>query len=250
MYKIHTETLFVGKEIIFLPVCHSTNDVLSDKVKSESAFEGTVVITSHQTAGKGQMGNRWEAEPGQNLTFSVLFHPSFLPIQKQFFLAVFTSLALADVLDQYISDVSIKWPNDIYIKDKKIGGILIENTMKGEVIDCSISGIGLNVNQKQFEEKKAVSLAMVTQTPVDLEKLLAHILEALEHYYLLLKAAKYDLLKTAYLHRLYRYQEYHLFEINQQRVKGMIVGVNEEGKLAVDVGGKVYYFGMKEIKFL
>lgn len=250
MYKIYTETLFVGKETIFLPVCHSTNTELNQLLKKqEKVFEGTVVITDSQTAGRGQVGNSWEAELGKNLTFSVLFYPSFLSSKDQFFLPIFTSLAIVEALKEY-GCFSIKWPNDIYIENKKLGGILIENNLHGQVIEHSIVGIGLNINQEFFKEKKAVSLKMILQNDLSLEIVLKNILESLEQYYLVLKSGNQDFLKKRYLSYLYKYEQLHFFKIKEEIVEGIIKGIDENGKLIVQINGKLNSYGIKEISFL
>ena len=163
-------------------------------------LEGGVVITDEQTAGKGQRGNSWEATPGQNLTFSVLFKPAFLPLSSQFYLNILSSLAIADTLNGYSPEgLAIKWPNDIYIGQAKLGGILIENTLRGQMIEHSIIGIGLNINQKTFSSPKASSLALICGREFVLEQILAELLAHLESRYLQLKTNLYNRLKADYM---------------------------------------------------
>ena len=127
MYKIPATTLFLGKNLIFMPECHSTNDTLLLLCQKENLPEGTLVITSSQTAGRGQRGNVWEAQKDKNLTFSFLLKPSFLPVIKQFYLNIFVSLGISDFLTTISGEkVQIKWPNDILLQEKKVSGILIE----------------------------------------------------------------------------------------------------------------------------
>ena len=128
----------------------STNDYLAQLCKESKAKEFYTVMADIQTKGKGQRGNSWESEAGKNLTFSIVLYPTALEAPKQFCLSMLAALACHEALDNYTNGFSIKWPNDIYWKDKKIGGILIENELEGEYIVQSIIGIGLNINQEVF----------------------------------------------------------------------------------------------------
>ena len=119
-----------------------------------------VVWAEYQTAGRGCGTNQWESERGKNLTFSILIHPKDLPATQQFHISMAISLAICEALEQYIGDVSIKWPNDIYWRNGKIGGILIENTLKGSIIMESIIGVGLNVNQRIFKSNAPNPVSM------------------------------------------------------------------------------------------
>jgi len=143
---------------------------------------GTVVITDHQTAGRGQRGNSWEASPGENLTFSLFIKPDGMAARDQFYISEAVALGITDVLNTLLSDnvVAIKWPNDIYVDDRKICGILIENSLTGSFIGYSIAGIGLNVNQRSFysDAPNPVSLAMLTGLKYDLAELLDRVVDA------------------------------------------------------------------------
>ena len=148
--NINPNTLFIGKKIVYLPNCHSTNDSALSILGSNDVFEGTTIITSRQTSGKGQKGNRWQSEPGKNLTFSIILKPGFLDVKQQFKLNFAVSLGIFDFLSSFFkSHVKIKWPNDIYYKDSKIAGILIENSIRSMKMQHSIVGVGLNVNQEE-----------------------------------------------------------------------------------------------------
>jgi BirA family transcriptional regulator, biotin operon repressor / biotin---[acetyl-CoA-carboxylase] ligase len=225
---------------------------------ADEAVEGLVVITDHQTAGRGQRGNQWEARAGQNLTFSIILQPSFLQASEQFWLNIAVSLGISDWLETYVHDrLKIKWPNDLYVDKRKIGGILIENTLQGYSIAWSVVGIGLNINQTQFSNSNATSL--LNETPNDsefvLEEALHSLLASFEQRYLALRAsrtnsAQRNVLKAAYLQRLFRYQEEHDFIADNERFRGIIVGVNETGLLAIQSGERLRYFGFKEVEFV
>ena len=144
MHKDPIDSLFPGANQIRLPSCHSTNDVASDLLAEGNIAEGTVIITDHQTKGKGQRGNSWESEPGKNLTCSLILKPKFLPVQKQFELTVVSSLAIVHTLrDLGLPNAQVKWPNDIYYGNAKIAGILIENTVRANHLEYAVVGIGL-----------------------------------------------------------------------------------------------------------
>jgi len=129
----------------------STNNELKNRLKTNDLSEFTTILTSYQTNGRGQQSNVWESADGLNLTFSVLLKPVFLEPALQFYLSKIVALALTDVLMKYVDELSIKWPNDIYVGEKKIAGILIENSLMGSCIDTCVVGIGLNVNQLSFQ---------------------------------------------------------------------------------------------------
>lgn len=251
MYKILANTLFFGKNLVYVPECHSTNTLLVEMVAKANMMEGTLVITDHQSMGRGQRGNSWEAEPGLNLTFSILLRPSFLTVAEQFWLTQAISSGLADYWKAKIpNEVKIKWPNDIIINDKKVTGILIENSLAGNSIQQSVVGIGVNINQETFANPKATSLKQLVGHPFDLQLELNTLLEKLEYRYLQLRAGKRDELQREYLNQLYRFGEKHFFRINGKPVDGMIKGIDPIGQLKLEMDGEERTFGIKEIEFL
>lgn len=254
MYKIHPKTLFVGQISQYLPSCQSTNDEASALIAHPTApLEGTLVVTRQQTAGRGQRGNVWEAQPDQNLTFSLILKPSFLTATEQFWLNMAISLGIYDTLRPLIGDeLRIKWPNDIYVGNQKLGGILIENTLQGYTIAWSVVGIGLNINQTEFQYPTATSLQQHAFLPngYDLPGLLEQLCLTIEQRYLQLRSGERDALKINYLQTLYRYQETQRFESAGRSFEGVIMGVDETGHLAITENGRVHYFGFKEVAFL
>ena len=254
MYNIQPNTLFTGKLIKYLPTCHSTNDIAVEMIQSENTvFEGTVIITDNQTAGRGQRGNTWEASSGENLTFSLILKPNFLKASDQFQLNIAISMGVFDFLSEFIDEnLSVKWSNDIYYKDKKMGGILIENSLQGYQIGHSIIGIGLNINQLEFSNLRANSLRNITHNPLkyDLSEILKRLLENLEKNYLKIKSNDFESLKTKYLANLYRFQTYHYFKRNGQQFLGQIIGIDETGKLGIETDENVIYFDFKEVEFV
>jgi BirA family transcriptional regulator, biotin operon repressor / biotin---[acetyl-CoA-carboxylase] ligase len=253
MHNLRPKTLFIGQEIVYLPVCESTNDYAVQLLNSNPPAEGCIVITSQQTKGRGQRGNAWEAEADQNLTFSVILHPHFLNPSDQFRLNVAVSLAVSDLLATELGgQLKIKWPNDIYVQDRKIGGILIENQLQNNRIRYSVVGIGLNINQLNFGENKAVSLAQLKNKSYQLSGLLEQLLEKFEGRYLQLRNQSFAAMRADYLQRLYWYQEIHTFRLaeNEQPFEGQIIGIDEIGRLAVADQQTIRYFNLKEIVFM
>lgn len=250
MYKILANTLFFGKNVVFVPECHSTNTLLLELKQKTNQPEGTIVITHAQTSGRGQRGNGWEAEPGMNLTFSLLLKPHFMLAKQQFDLTMAVSLGVFDFLSERIpTRVKIKWPNDLLVNEKKIAGILIENGLVGEQIQQSIVGIGLNINQSVFSIATATSLKLETGLDfVNTDELNA-LLQKLETRYLQLRAGKRAELRAAYLKNLYRIGEERPFVAKGQQIQGRIEGVDENGRLKVHSDGIDQFFGLKEISF-
>lgn len=252
MYKIYPKTLFLGQIIQYLPSCQSTNDEASALIAQKDPAEGLLVITDNQTVGRGQRGNQWEAKSGQNLTFSLILKPSFLTASEQFWLNMAISMGVYDALQPLLGDpLRIKWPNDVYVGNQKLGGILIENILHGYGIAWSVAGIGLNVNQTDFTFSTATSLQLQAPLPngYNLPGLLSRLCETLEQRYLQLRAGQREILKKDYLRVLYRYQQEHTFEADGQSFRGTITGIDATGRLAIETNNQTHYFGFKEVGF-
>ena len=159
----------------------STNDRLAELCQEKEIKEFTTLMAEYQTAGKGQRGNSWESEYGKNLTFSTVFYPQTIAPASQFILSMAVASAICTALAHYVHAdcLQIKWPNDIYWKDKKIAGILIENDLTGSQISQSIIGIGININQEEFHSSapNPVSLRQITKKETDRMEVLNSILE-------------------------------------------------------------------------
>lgn len=250
MYKIPANTLFVGQALVFMPECHSTNDELSRLLQTDSPAEGTVIITDNQTAGRGQRGNTWLAAPGQNLTFSLLFRPTFLHPREQFMLSKSVALAIRDCCRQFVSNVHIKWPNDILIGDQKVCGVLIENQLAGQRLTSAVVGIGLNVNQEQFGLPTATSLRNQTGQPIDRADLLTSLLHYLESYYLHLRQGGGKKIDDAYHEALYWIGEHHYFATDDAEWEGVITGVDPTGRLVIDTPAGTQSFDIKGVRYV
>jgi BirA family transcriptional regulator, biotin operon repressor / biotin---[acetyl-CoA-carboxylase] ligase len=215
--------------------------------------EGSVVYTYHQTAGRGQYGNRWESEAGKNIAMSILLKPRFLEARQQFQLNKAISLAVHDVLTQYTEGgVSVKWANDIYIGDKKICGILIQNNISGIRLEASIIGIGINVNQLNFQAlPHASSLKLETGKTFNLEDIVEAICLSVEKRFWQLKSGYFEQLNEEYLSKLYRFGLDAIYQkVDNTYFQGKIVGISETGKLCLETKFGLVEFGIKEIKFV
>jgi len=249
VYKILANPSFKSKLVHYLPSCHSTNEIAANLLK-EGLEEGSVIITDNQTAGLGQRGNVWETEPYKNLTFSLILKPSFLPITEQFLLTQLVSISLVQVIQSYVSSlVKIKWPNDIYVGNKKIAGILIQNVVKGKGIEHSIIGIGLNVNQVDFGMLNATSLLKITHSQVELNLILGELLEAVSKNYEGLKNGNERVLNTEYLEYLFGLDEVRKFRAKNE-FSGKIIGTDPLGRLLIETSTGVQCFQNKEVEFI
>ncbi len=205
-----------------------------------------VVWADYQTAGKGCGTNTWESERGKNLTFSILIHPTQIAASQQFHISMAVSLAICEALGQYIGDLSIKWPNDIYWRNGKICGMLIENTLKGNTIKDSIIGVGLNVNQRTFHSNapNPVSLWQIAGQETDREQLLKDILRCLEHYL-------YQDIKAQYCSMLYRRKGFHPYVDKDGAFMAEMVDVEDDGHLLLrDDSGNDRRYAFKEVQFI
>jgi len=248
------EKLSIERRIIRLEETDSTNRYLKQLVREERPEEGSLVIADYQTEGRGQMGNSWYSGRGDNLLFSLLIYPRQLPANESFILSRVTSLALKNLLDSFTDDIRIKWPNDIYWKDKKIAGILIENDIQGKEIDNTVIGIGLNVNQQIFPVDLAnpVSLRQITGIQHNRE----HLLELFMREFFLLyrdlqEGLKMDI-EDEYMLDLYRVNDYYWFEDSKGRFKAKIETVLSSGHLVLRTldSDEERRYTFKEVSFM
>ncbi|WP_186756400.1 biotin--[acetyl-CoA-carboxylase] ligase [Echinicola salinicaeni] len=252
MHKILANTVFLGKDIIYLTECHSTNDIAAQKIKEGSAKEGSIIVTDKQTKGRGQRGNRWFSEPEVNLTFSLVLSPVFLNAVSHFELNRVVSLAVFDTLSELVDGIKVKWPNDIvHEKQGKLGGILIENSISGKNIDNSIVGMGLNINQVNFPFPGPTSLAALSGQTYDKWEILGSILSCIEKRYLQLKRDDKERLHSDYWDHLFRKNILSEYEDEYGRFKGKIIGISSEGRLIVEKNNKeLNHYAFKEVKFI
>ncbi len=234
-----------------MPSCHSTNDICAGMVENESIENGGVVITDHQIRGRGQGSNTWRTEPGQNLTLSYFLDTSFLLANQQFYLNMVVSCAIADTIKFYLdSAVKVKWPNDIYYSDKKLCGILIQNSLRGNKIENSIIGIGINVNQENFEIENAISLQNVTGKSYKIQSIFEKLSEEIEKQYLRLKEHKFEEIKTIYLRNLRWFNENHTFSSAGNVFEGVINGIDDHGRLEINTVEGKRVFDFRHVSFI
>ncbi|MFV0506955.1 MAG: biotin--[acetyl-CoA-carboxylase] ligase [Bacteroidales bacterium] len=245
----------IGRNIITLAEVDSTNNY-ANQLKGDKATHGTVILTPTQTIGRGQRGNSWESEPGKNLTLSVILKHKDITAPGHFMLNIFSSLSICHTVQKYtVSKCHIKWPNDIYIENKKVCGILIENTINGANISKSIIGIGLNVNQVSFSKNipNPTSICSSSGTKVPIDEVLSQLMENMNYFYTALVNKEYKHLKHCYLAKLYRNGETHEFidNTNNTRFSGKIIGINDIGQLQIlDKLNKCREFNFKEVEFI
>jgi BirA family biotin operon repressor/biotin-[acetyl-CoA-carboxylase] ligase len=247
------QSLFIGKTLVELDTADSTNNYAKQLLANSKPIEGTVITAITQWAGKGQGGNKWLTEAGKNLTISIVLYPDFLEADKQFFLNMAVALGIKDFCEFVLNDeVKIKWPNDIYYLDKKLGGVLIENVINGNKIGSSIIGIGINVNQNSFDDllPNPVSFKKILNKEFELSELREKLCSFVEKYYLQLKQQHFNFLDKAYTVALYRYQQTHEFKKGEHFFRGEINGVTKEGKLIMHSNGKEHRYAFKEVEYV
>lgn len=240
--------------IIHLSSVDSTNSYLM-AYKPREGETMTVVYADEQTAGRGQGSNHWESEPGKNLTFSVLVHPTMVPVMRQFLLSEAGALALWDVLGQYLGadDVKMKWPNDIYWKDKKISGTLIETRLGGGHVKDCVYGIGIDVNQEKFvsDAPNPVSMKQILDHDVDLKELLNKIIDSFKKYYAAIENGEYAAISELYHSGLYRAHGFHRYKDKDGEFEAAIVEVEDSGNLILrDREGCIRSYAFKEVASL
>ena len=243
--------------IINLDETDSTNRYLAQLCDRELVSEYTTVRADYQTAGKGQRGNTWESERGKNLLFSFVLYPTFLKAHRQFLLSQLMALAVKETLELWTDDIRIKWPNDIYWKEKKICGMLIENELSAEGIARSIIGIGLNVNQEIFhsDAPNPISLRQITGLEKNPMEVLTHILTYTRKFYEDLRNDKdgtiASLIARQYNLSLFRREGWHPYEDASGRFMARLLRVEEDGRyiLQNEAGNERGYL-FKEVQYI
>ena len=247
-------TLFTGQEREVLEQTDSTNSYMAELLKKRRIPEGFLVTVLQQSAGRGQAHAKWKSEQGKNLLLSFVFYPSFVSIPDLFMVNKALSLGVADLVKKISGEkICIKWPNDIYHGDRKIAGILIENSLNSSIIQQTILGIGLNVNQDDFPKElpNPTSLKLMTGIEMDREEVQNELCASLEYRYLELKRGDYQALDRDFTNILYRKDEWHLFMSERVEFEGMIKGVDKRGRMLVMHRNELErFYDLKEIKFI
>lgn len=245
---------FIGQNILTCKEITSTNDLMKQMVANSTPLaDGTVIMAEHQTAGKGQQQNSWFAEADKNLTFSIILYPNFLIPNQAFDLLAAISLGVTKSLQRFLEDkIQIKWPNDIYYGDKKLGGILIENTIANQSIKNAVVGIGININQEKFPPQlpNAISVLQIIHKKSVIKEVLLEICAGIEFYYLKLKRGEVLEIRNEYLANLYGFGKKLFFEANNKIFEGEIFTVNHLGLLGIKRENETAFFDLKQIKFI
>ena len=211
------------------------------------------IQADEQYQGKGLGNNNWISEAGKNITGSVVVFPSYVSAENQFDLSVATSLAVCDLLELYLEQVKIKWPNDIFSEGKKIAGLLIEHTIQGSAIKNSILGIGLNVNQLKFPDElpNPTSLRRELSIAIEVEEISDLLLNFVIQRLGMIEEGNSDKLRDEYLRKLYRYREFAPYKSKGRWFRSRITGVNSFGHLLMETEkGERLEFGFKEVEFI
>lgn len=241
-------------DIIWFDKLSSTNETIKQDSKTKNLVNRTVYSTHYQHSGKGQMGNEWESESNKNLTFSIYLKPEPILIQDQFMISKAVSIGIINVFSEISNNFCIKWPNDIYYNNYKIGGILIENSLMNNSINESIIGIGLNINQEDFlsDAPNPISLIQITNSEHNkallLENILASIFNELDK---LSNPLNYNNVSEKYISYLFRNTGMHAFKDSEGVFNGSFEGISEYGQLQLmKENGLVQTYSFKEVEFI
>jgi len=248
----------IGNKIFEFDRVDSTNTVADQIFQQRDPADGEVVWAHDQYAGRGQHDHTWVSEPGKNLSFTVILRPRFLPPHRQFMLNKAVALAVADFVAGALQKgphppVSVKWPNDIYVGESKIGGILIENKIMGSKLDTSLVGIGINVNQRVFppEIPNPTSLVSFLKQETDVREMLTWVCRHLESRYAALQEPGKGNLDEAYDSRLLGFEQWRNYTLQGRISRGKIKGVNLTGQLLIEtVTGTTLSFDHGEVGFI
>ena len=244
---------FTDKNLIELDVVDSTNNYTANLLLKTKLVDKSVIMAHFQTSGKGQRGEVWESEPGKNLLFSLVLKADCLDTENYFLLSKIVAISINEVIENLSGKIGfIKWPNDIYMEGKKIGGILIENQWKGKYIDNAIIGVGLNINQVNFDYlQQATSLSLLTSKTFDLYEILYMICQKVDVYYQKLVKKQFKKIDQYYFEHLLYSNEWKYYKLQDgSLIEGMITDVKPNGLLSLQLmNGETKEFNFKEIEF-
>ena len=239
------------QKIIHLTKTNSTNEDAWEYYARFGLEQQTVIWADYQTQGRGMSGNKWSSESGKNLTFSLIIHQNMGLRDHFFLLNQIVALALYDTVEYLgVQNLQLKWPNDLYMDGKKIAGVLIENRWANEQIQASVIGVGINVNQKEFEFERAGSIYQQVRIEKNIEEVLHIFLEKWDDWFIAFQVKKMDKIRDSYCKNLMFYQKFHLYFIHKsqdyQNLK--IVDVGSDGLLVlIDEKKNVKKYQFKEI---
>jgi len=245
--------MIIGSNLLFFQNLPSTNAHTFDLLKKSKLPEGTILYTNYQSAGKGYSGNKWESEDGKNLLISIILYHSFIKQEDHFLISMVISLGVCDFLMRFIPECSIKWPNDIWVNNDKIAGLLLESSLTGNQIEFTVAGIGLNINQQRFlsNAPNPVSLNQLTGVNYDLPSSLEILASDLDKRYKQLIGGNYGQIKKEYISKLYRLNRWHEFRDKNGLYRGRVLTVGDYGRLIIErQNGEISEYSFKETEFI
>lgn len=256
MNNITPDLKILKADIQFMTSCTSTNDIVTVKFRNKELSEGELLCTFNQTQGRGQRENTWLSDPEMNIALSFIIKPQHFPVTSAFYFSKAIPVAVCNFFKSISGskEFEVKWPNDIYFKDKKIGGILIENTVKGDLLKTVLVGIGLNINQEKFSLPKAISLKKITGQEYVLKDLCSELIPFLDQSLQQVFNFNFSSVENEYLKQMYRRGEIHKFRNvkNGNLFSAEILGTQQSGALVLRnaESNALENFGIKEIEYL
>lgn len=249
--------MIIGKSEIHLIEVDSTNNYAAELLKENLAPEGLVITAEHQTNGKGRNANQWVSEPKSNLLCTIVLKPYFVSIHEQFILSMMAAIALKNALAELLPGETkplIKWPNDLIVHDKKIGGILIENTIKGSQIGSSLIGFGINVNQTRFDTTNSAfsagSIAQITGRFSTITTVKESCIRHMQILYDKLKNYQFAEIEREYTLSLLNTQQDAFYLKDGLETRARITGVNRNGIATFQTETEILQGSMDEWKFI
>ncbi len=243
----------IGKVLHHFLIVHSTNDVAKDMLSKTKPSSGSVILADFQSNGRGQRTNSWESDKGANILTSIILNHQ-IQSDHFFYLNKIVCIAIVEMLNKIIPNecIEIKWPNDILVNKKKICGILIENTIMNNIIQHSIIGIGININQEIFVNKDAISIFQITNSKFEINTALEYLFESLNNWYQNLLSYKYKLIDSVYINLLYGYHNEFNYQIENELFKGSIESIENDGSINIRNSNtdRISQFYFKQIKFI
>ncbi|HAW51706.1 MAG TPA: biotin--[acetyl-CoA-carboxylase] ligase [Flavobacteriales bacterium] len=242
-----------GHRLIELTEVTSTNKFLELLMDKGSGEQGLIVVADYQSEGRGMNGNSWTSEKGRNLLMSMLYFPENLLIQNQFYLSKCSALAVSKAIDRIVgAEMSkIKWPNDVFINNKKTAGILIQCSIKGENAQYSFLGIGVNLNQNTFSVENATSLMSETGQKIEINEFLSYLVEELDIWLKVFAEGNFEQINSMYYKKLIGYQQWLAYQKGTEKLIGKIIRIEDDGHLLMELkDGKQQRFAVKEISLV
>ena len=241
----------IGRKIIQLECVDSTNNYVAKMIKDNNIDFGTVILADEQSNGRGQRGSVWHSKSGENLLFSMYLDSAILSVSNQFVLSKVVAVSIVKALHVFGVDSKIKWPNDIYVNEKKIAGVLIESQISGQNLKSSIVGIGLNVNQSEFDDINATSLINEIKEFVPIHEFNLSLINQFNFFWSEIKNGNFEKIDSLYLNYFYLINLDRYFMDSKGVFLGEIKGVTEKGYLILESKEREKkFYDLKEVSFI